>query len=241
MAFFVRKKTGGRTIKSTLIVLITGLFLVLGCSSKKYSSGYLYGEKLYDSYIDLYLKGNRELAELNFYKSVSVFAERDDMCNISRLYISRYLLAEDYGEKTYLIKAEKYAVLKNCETEKNLINFLFHSDYNVDILNDLYVAYSHFLKTGEVSDLEKALANKKLNDSAKSRFYRILANNYIKSDIKRAGEYIDLAYEIDTFNGWTLNILRDLKLKLKICENTKYKCESIKKRILFIKNKLNKK
>lgn len=241
MAIFLRGKTGGRTIKSTLILLTAGLFIIFGCSSKKYSPEYLYGENLYNNYINLYLKGNIELAELNFYKSINVFVKLDDMCNISRMYISRYLVEENYDDFDYLIKAKQYAMLKDCNQENNLINFLTHSDYDASMLEDIYTAHSNFLKTGEVSDLEQILENRSINDSAKSRFYRILANNYISSDTLKAEKYIDLAYAIDTHNGWTLNILRDLEVKLKICENMNNECGSLRKRILLIKNILDKK
>lgn len=191
--------------------------------------------------MDLYLKGNFDLASRSFYKSLKSFQNRDDMCNISRLFISRYFVKEDYDNYKYLDKAEKYASLKECRSEKNLIRLLKGREYNEDYLSKLYRAYAGFKESGKSAELLSELGKKHINDSAKSRFYRLLALNKIDSDIATAEKFIEKAHEIDSFHAWKLNIYRDLRLKYKICkEKNNVSCDNLKIRIKIIKKELYK-
>jgi len=207
----------------------------------KYSPEYLYGKRMYERYVDLYLKGDFDLASRSFYKSMKSFQNRDDMCNISRLFISRYFVDEDYDNYKYLDKAEKYASLKECRSERNLIRLLKGQECNEDYLSKLSRAYAEFRESGESAELLSELDTKQTHDSAKSRFYRLLALNKIDSDIAKAEKFVEKAHEIDSFHAWKLNIYRDLRLKFKICkEKNNVSCDNLKIRMEMISNRLGK-
>lgn len=239
MAFFFRASRG-RKIKTALIVLLACIFLIVGCTGSKKSPEYLYGKSLYEKYIDLYLKGDTQLAEHSFYKSLVALKGRDDMCNVSRLFISRYFVNENYDDYSFLNRAKKYADIKECKNEENLIKLLKGEEYKPEYLSELYKAYADFVNGNNFSRFLAEVKSEGVSDSAKSRFYRLLADSKIVLDVSLAENLISKAYKIDSFHAWKLNIYRDLKLKYKICkQKNEAACNNLKIRMSMIMRDLD--
>lgn len=241
MAVFCRRKGGGVIKTSVTILVFFIVATITGCVSKEYPEGFLYSKRMYNNYISHYLKGRKELADVSYYKAVGQLQKYDAVCQISRLYISRYLLAEDYGNYKYLNEAYEYAELKDCDYENNLINFLADKEYNIENLSKVYKGYAVYKETGDYKKFDSVLNDPEVRDSEKSRFYRILAEELLPESPSESDYFIKKAYEVDAFKAWTLNIYRDLKIMLKLCKIRKGdNCSNYRKRLSLIEIKLDK-
>ncbi|UOD34159.1 hypothetical protein DSN97_08335 [Deferribacteraceae bacterium V6Fe1] len=196
-------------MKKLGVVLII-IFAVFGCTSKKISPVYLEGESLFEKYIDNYLKG-KQVSEVYFNKAVNVFQRADDFCNLSRLYLSRFVLNEENIDTKSLESAEFFADTGKCRDEKNIINYLTDKEYILEKLPEHYRKYIKHKKSKKYDGLEDIL-------SAAPEYFtsRILRKTARESEGRKALILVDEAYQIDRFNGWTLNIYRDLKIKREI-------------------------
>jgi len=193
-------------VKKLSAVLII-IFILFGCSSKKISPVFLEGDGLFEKYIDNYLKG-KQVSEVYFDKAVNVFQRADDFCNISRLYLAKFVLNEESNDIKSLESAKFFADTGKCGDEQNIINYLTDKEYILEKLPDHYQKYIRFRNSKKYEELLDDL--KDAPEYFKSRVLRKTANEL---ESNNSLILIDEAYKIDKFNGWTLNIYRDLKIK----------------------------
>jgi len=206
------------------------IFLVFGCSSKRVSPVYKEGENLFKKYIDNYLKG-KQVYEVYFDKTVNIFQRVDDFCNLSRVYLSRFLLNEEITDVTSLEKAKFFADTCNCSDEENIIDYLTGKKYNFNKLPEYYQKYIKYKNSKKINNMGDVL-----KDAPEYFTSRVLRETAIGLNGNDALILIDEAYKIDTFNGWTLNIYRDLKIKRDILKNIKGDTSNIDMRINSLEN-----
>jgi len=216
-------------VKKLGVALII-IFVLFGCSSKRVSPVYTEGENLFKKYIDNYLKG-KQVYEVYFDKTVNIFLRVDDFCNLSRVYLSRFLLNEEITDVTSLEKAKFFADTGNCSDEENIIDYLTGKKYN---FNKLPVHYQKYIKYKNSKKIENM--GNVLKDAPEYFTSRVLRETAVGLDGNDALTLIDEAYKIDTFNGWTLNIYRDLKMKRDILKNIKEDTSNIDIRINNLEN-----
>jgi len=196
-------------MKQTFMILIITVFL-FSCSSKKISPVYQEGESLYEKYIDNYLKGNR-VSSVYFDKAVNIFQRNDDFCNLSRIYVSRFLLNEEYKDTKALEDARFFAENGRCSEEDNFLNFVEGKEYEITKLPEYYQKYLKIIKQNNYNNIKEKFA-----EFPEYFVSRVLRNEAALLMNETGLMLIDEAYQIDRFNGWTLNIYRDLLIKIKI-------------------------
>jgi hypothetical protein len=224
-----------------LIIIILCLFTAVACGGKKLSGEFLYASNLYSTSTDYYLKGEQLLADISFYKSVDAFQRMDDLCNISRLYIGRYVLSEDNASAEDLVTANRYASLDSCEEEKTVIAFLSGNEYDADLLEEPYSLLAKTYEDNKTGRLVSYAGGEKTPKETASRLYRFSAAKMASSEPEEACELLKTARELDSLQGWTLNIYRDLNLMLSVCKDNSIDKEQISKRSELLRQILIKK
>lgn len=212
------------------------LVFVVGCSSPKYSDNFLYGERLFINFIDSYLKG-QDVAETFFIKSVDTFQRSDDFCNLSRIYLTKFLLNEEYEDNKTFNQGRLYAESDNCTREKNIYAFYRGENYDINFLDEYYKSYLKMLSKNDIQSMLEKENN--FPDYFHSRILRSYVRN-MKVDDETAKKILEKAKEIDRFNGWTLNLLRDYILLEKF-NASQEKISQIKLKIELLSRKLSKK
>ena len=224
-------------MRKITVVFIMSLVL-LSCSSKEAQSpDFLYGSKLYANFVNYYLKGKPILAQTAFNKAEYQFLRMDAMCNLSRIYIGRYVLEEGIDDKTALSKAAEYASLGSCQKELEAVKYLSGDNYNKELLPEPYSDTAG--ASGE--ELLRLSDNEEFPDYTRTRLLRSAAIGYIVSDAPLAEKLAERALVIDKFNGRSLNILRDLTIIKTSAEKQGKNTLDIEKRIELVKAVLNKK
>ena len=204
--------------KAIIVIIIT--IMSVSCTKVKQSEDFLHGDRLYFKFVDHYLSGEPRLAEFNFYKGISVFRRMDSVCNISRFYIARYVLDEEGPEFSLIENAEDFARLGKCSAESEVARYLAGRDYDIKKLAEPYNLIAIFLKEHDDGKLISYAENEKTQRYSASRIYRFLAKHYLISNPDKAFGLAKKAHEIDKFNGWTLNLYRDLKLMISARKNS---------------------
>lgn len=206
------------------------IFVMFSCISKRISPIYTEGENLFKKYIDNYLKG-KKVYETYFDKTVSTFQRIDDFCNLSRVFIAKFLLNEEMPDLAELNKAKFFADTGNCSDEQNIINYLSGKKYELNELPDYYQKYIKYKDSKNIMNLVD-----NLKGAPEYFISRVLRKSAISLNDNQAIVLIDEAYKIDTFNGWTLNIYRDLKIKRDILKRAKSDTSNIDIRIDNLEN-----
>jgi len=220
-----------------IIILVCITAALFSCSKPKQSKDFLYGSKLYNNFVNYYLKGEPRLAEMAFESAEMQFQKMDAMCNLSRIYIGRYVLDEANKETAVLERASRYAELGGCLPETEAIKYLSGEKYDKDILPEPYKS----IGKGESETLIELAEKKDTADYTKTRLLRRAAIDYLISDPAKSEELGERALVTDRFNGWTLNILRDLIVIKSAREKQGKEINDIAARIKLIKNTLDKK
>lgn len=192
---------------------------------------------MYSKYVDYYLKGEARLAEMAFASAENQFLKMDAMCNLARIYIGRYVLDEGGEEKSILDKAVSYAKIGECLPESEAVKYLSDEKYDIKLLPEPYSQ----MADADNDKLIKLAEDKKLADYTKTRILRKVAIGYIVSNTSKAEELAGKALVIDKFNGWSLNILRDLIIIKTSREKQGKDNQDINTRIELIKAALSKK
>ncbi len=225
-----------------LILLISLFFVLFSCGTKKISPKYEAAVRYFNKYLNLYFEGKFKSAEDIFNKALKEFIISDNMCGASRLYISKYIIYLPEKKSNILNLAGEYASLGDCNREKNIFNFLSGDKFDIKNLEEPYSIYALYEKNKKIDILLNNAENNNLGDYAKSRLYRYAANEFIKANnTVKANETVLKALKIDKFNGWSLLIVKDLRLKLEICEKEGGDCGKLKKRIAVINTGMTKK
>lgn len=221
-----------------LILLLTLAVAVSACGSKpKSSPDFLHGSRLYQQFQEYYLKGDPKLADYNFYKAEAQFQRVDSVCNLSRIYIGRYVIQETESDNDALIVAKKYAEAGDCAEEINAVDYFMKKDFNIDILSEPYKSINGL--TGE--KLARAAESDKFDDITKTRLLRKAAIEYILTNPVLSEEIAGRALSIDKLHGWSLNILRDLIIIKNACEKQSRDCRDIETRINLVRTQVIKK
>ncbi|PLX69572.1 MAG: hypothetical protein C0603_01200 [Denitrovibrio sp.] len=221
-----------------ILILICVIALVMSCGSKPQKSpNFLFGSKLYSNFVNYYLKGEPRLAEMAFASAENQFLRMDAMCNLSRIYIGRFVLDEGGEEESGLSKARAYATLGECQSEIEAIKYLSDENYDKKLLPDPYAQ----IAGADKKTLVELTDDKKMANYTKTRLLRNVAIGYLVSNPTKSEELANKALVIDRFNGWSLNILRDLIIIKTSREKIGKNNEDINKRIKLIKASLNKK
>lgn len=194
----------------------------------------------YHKYIDLTLKGKTAAASILFDKTMVKLIEQDDMCNLSRLYTSKYILNLPKKNKTTLAKAGEFAKLDSCPNEQNIFNFLSGNSYQKETLEQPYKTYAMYKSNNDIKPLISLAEKGSLSPFAKSRLYRFISKQIMKTDINKAEKYLLEAKRIDSYNGWVAAVQKDLVLYLNICSAQQKDCTHIEKRIQLTNSILHK-
>ncbi len=221
-----------------LIILTAAALLVFSCGSKQKSApDFLYGSKLYSQFQMYYLKGDAKLADYNFYKSEAQFMKVDSVCNLSRIFIGRFVIQETGEDTASLEVAKKYAEAGRCSEENNIIAYLENKDFDKDKLTEPYSTINKL----SLKEMASADVNSYFDDVTKTRLLRKASINYIMQNPALSEEIAQKAIAIDKLNGWSLNILRDLIIikEARLKQNKEVK--DIETRIQLIKTQLIKK
>jgi hypothetical protein len=218
-------------------ILMTVICLMLAsCGGEKKSADFLYGSRLYEKFVGYYLRGEARLAERAFANAETQFMKTDSVCNISRMYIGRYVLDEGGEDLSILDRAMVFAELEKCLPEIESIRYLSGEKYDKNILPEPYRMEAGL----DAKGLAELAGDKKLADYTRSRLYRKASVSLLKDSPDESAEYAGLALEIDKFNGWSLNILRDLMI-IKFClQRQGLETKEINKRIELLKTVLDK-
>ncbi|MEF3255389.1 MAG: hypothetical protein K6348_07505 [Deferribacterales bacterium] len=200
------------------------------------SETFLSGDRYFENYKKYYATGEFKLAKTNFLKAVDQFQRSDDICNLSALYISKFLIENDNKSLDF---AKRYALMGYCQNEINSIDFLVGGAFKYDQLPRSLKIQSTEFKS--VDELLKQLKSKELDDFSRSRLGRIFVQKLIEKKIAvDADKIINFTLDIDRFNGWTYFLKEDLILKKRVCELKKDECKYIDERLDIIQMKLNK-
>ncbi|GAB1534568.1 hypothetical protein ADMFC3_01990 [Geovibrio sp. ADMFC3] len=199
-----------------ITLLILFCLAAAACGDKpKSSAEYIYASSLHKNYSSYYYKGDSKMADITFYKALDAFQRMDSVCNISRLYITKYVLAEQEASSDELAKASAYSELAECVDEKLIISFLAgDSIKNTDDLEKPFSLIAEFMKTGKYSDLLSYADGGNTNPDSKVRLYRLIAANLTDSEPEKSCELAEKARVIDSTYGWTLGISRDLAIMI---------------------------
>jgi len=221
-----------------LITLTIILFALFGCGSKEVQSpDFLYGSKLYNNFVNYYLKGKAKLADQAFLEAENQFLKMDAMCNLSRIYIGRFVLEEGGKDLAALDRAGEYASLGSCKKEKEAVKYLLGKEYDKELLPEPYSQ----IDGADNKKLVTLSDNKEFPDFTKTRLLRTAAIGYIVSDAEQAQTLAERALVLDRFHGWSLNILRDLTIIKTAMRKQGKEIEDIEKRIELVKTVVGKK
>ncbi len=161
-----------------------------------------------ESFRNLFLEGRLCDAEMSLNHAVDIYAKIDDMCAISDAYIQQYLFNAyiNNERKDYLDKAEEFADIGNCNSEKQKVDDLRSVAENDD----------------EQPEIEKATN-------------QIYLSVILRKAALVTGDrtYIDKALNIDRSYGWRLFVIHDLIILKSLSVDEEEK-DKLQKRIEFL-------
>ncbi len=200
-----------------LAILTALLITAAACGQKqKSSSEYIYAASLHKNYSSYYYKGQQKVADITFYKALDAFQRMDSVCNISRMYITKYVLAENDAHSEDLAKASAYAGLGGCDDEKSVTRFLSGDNITeTDSLEEPFSLIAEFRESGKYSSLLSYAEDKDTRSDSAVRLYRLIASEITDSEPEKAYELAEKARVIDSTYGWTLGLSRDLDIMIK--------------------------
>lgn len=163
--------------------------------------------------VDYQLQGRERMASYTYNRAVSKFRDMGDFCNMSRTAIA-VVTVDPETSLSLLEDARAFATLGRCSEELNIVNFLSHNDYNYGLLPEPYKAISKFYTTGDIKYL-LSIAKKSTNsEQLRSYAFRQAASHIVENDPKYAIELIEKSDVIDSKNTWTLNLVKNEKIRL---------------------------
>ena len=217
------------------------MLVSVSCAKKQPSAEYIYAASLHKNYAAYYYKGEKSLADITFYKAVDAFQRMDSPCNISRLYISKYSLAEKEADIEDLKLAFSYADTGLCKDELLIASFLA-GEYvgSKNRLEEPFEQLFLFEKTEKYSSVISYAGNKNTDPASAARLYRHVADKLIDTDPKKAYGFAEKAWEIDSTYGWTLGLSRDLDILIAASEKLGEDTTILRERKRLIDLKLSK-
>lgn len=188
------------------------ILFAAGCGSKPpQSSNLLSATATHKKSIDFALEGNAVLSEHLMLRAVKTFQMSDSFCNIARVYIVHYQLGEEKANPEYLKDGIAAAAMGTCAPERDILEFLAGTGTAKD-LPEPFDKLADFRRTGDPAPLASYAESENLSAYNKSLYFRMAARAYLQSAPAKTEQLVGEAQRIDRFNGWTLNLYRDLNL-----------------------------
>lgn len=192
--------------------LLVCLFAV-SCAGKVEDKDINLGMTLVVRAVDYQLQGREKMASYTYNRAVSKFRDMGDFCNMSRTAIA-IVTVDPETSLSLLEDARAFATLGRCSEELNIVNFLSHNDYNYNILPYPYKPISKFYTTGDVKHLIDIAKKNSNSEQLRSYAFRQAASHIVDKDPNYALELIEKADTIDSKHTWTLNLVKNEKIRL---------------------------
>lgn len=196
-------------IISALLVCV----VAVSCSSKVEDKDINLGMTLVSRAVDYQLQGREKMASYTYNRAISKFRDMGDFCNMSRTAIA-VVTVDPETSLSLLEDARAFATLGRCSEEQNIVNFLSHNDYEYKLLPEPYKSISKFYGTGDIKYLLKIARNGSNSEQLRSYAFRQAAAHIVENDPKYAIELIEKSDVIDSKNTWTLNLVKNEKIRL---------------------------
>lgn len=187
--------------------------MITACVGKVDDKDINLGMTLVNRAVDYQLQGREKMASYTYNRAVSKFRDMGDFCNMSRTAIA-IVTVDPETSLSLLEDARAFAALGRCSEETNIVNFLSHNDYNEKILPAPYKSISKFYKTGNIKYLLSIAKSGSSSEKLQSYAYRQAASHIVDNDPKYAMDLIEKADVIDSKHTWTLNLIKNEKIRL---------------------------
>lgn len=138
-------------------------------------------------------------------------------------------------------KRRAFATLGHCKEEINIINFLSKNEYNKKALSEPYSSLADFYETGNISHLMKIINSSSTSERVKSFAIRLAAERILEEDPKKALKLVEEAVAIDSKKAWTLNLVKDEKIRLRAVRLLGLPDEIISQRLRILEQAIDEK
>lgn len=199
---------GFKIISSILVCMFA-----VSCAGKVEDKDINLGMTLVVRAVDYQLQGREKMASYTYNRAVAKFRDMGDFCNMSRTAIA-IVTVDPETSLSLLEDARAFATLGRCSEELNIVNFLSHNDYEYKLLPEPYKSISKFYTTGDVKHLISLAKKGSNSEQLRSYAFRQAAAHIVDNDPKYAVELIEKADVIDSKNTWTLNLVKNEKIRL---------------------------
>ena len=163
-----------------------------------------------------------------------------NFCNMARTAI--VIVTADPEESLPLLEdARAFAALGKCQEELNIVNFLSHNDYDIKTLPSPYDTMAKFYKTGDIAYILKIANSSSSSERLQSYAFRQAANHIIDKDPEYAIELINKASVIDSKKTWTLNLVKNEKIRLNALRSMGLPDDLAVQRLKILEQALNEK
>lgn len=196
-----------------IISILLTYYMITACVGKVDDKDINLGMTLVNRAVDYQLQGREKMASYTYNRAVSKFRDMGDFCNMSRTAIA-IVTVDPETSLSLLEDARAFAALGRCSEETNIVNFLSHNDYNEKILPAPYKSISKFYKTGNIKYLLSIAKSGSSSEKLQSYAYRQAASHIVDNDPKYAMDLIEKADVIDSKHTWTLNLIKNEKIRL---------------------------
>lgn len=197
-----------------MISLVVLILAVTGCGTKNTDPDNTLAMTFVNRAINYQLKGNEKMATYSYNRAISKFRDMGSFCNMART--SLIIATIDPEESLPLLEdARAFATLGHCQEELNITNFLSKNEYNKKALPEPYYSLAMYYEKNNVNYLMKIINAKSTSDKVKSFAIRLAAENILEDNPKKALKLVEEAIEIDSKNAWTLNLVKDERLRLR--------------------------
>ncbi len=214
--------------------------ICLSCSTKTEKDDRYLGMRLVDRAINYQLQGSKRMASYAYNRAISKFRDMSSFCNMARVAI--LMVTIDPEESLPLLEdARAFAAIGECLEETNIINFLSGNDYDDKKLPSPYNNLSKFYKTGNINYLLSIAKSSSTSEPLRSHVYRQIANHIVDSNPQYALELIDKVSVIDSKRTWTLNLVKDERIRLKAIRNLGLSEELTIQKLKILEQALNEK
>ena len=199
--------------KFKIMLAVCLCIIITACSNKTQRDDMMLGMTLVERAVDYQLQGRERMASYTYNRAVAKFRDMGNFCNMARTAI--VIVTADPEESLPLLEdARAFAALGKCQEELNIVNFLSHNDYEYKLLPEPYKSISKFYTTGDVKHLISIAKKGSNSEQLRSYAFRQAAAHIVDNDPKYAVELIEKADVIDSKNTWTLNLVKNEKIRL---------------------------
>ncbi len=226
--------------KFKIMLAVCLCIIITACSSKTQRDDMVLGMTLVERAVDYQLQGRERMASYTYNRAVAKFRDMGNFCNMARTAI--VIVTADPEESLPLLEdARAFAALGKCQEELNIVNFLSHNDYDIKTLPSPYDTMAKFYKTGDIAYLLKIANSSSSSERLQSYAFRQAANHIVDKDPEYAIELIDKASVIDSKKTWTLNLVKNEKIRLNALRSMGLPDDLAVQRLKILEQALNEK